>query len=111
MEATLNFILLHPPEPHASLRARCFITGTAVQVAKIREVVEKEFPGIDGGPSNARLLEPAGIVSWGGFSLTLVCTFGMAVALQWDNGWDYFINISSADHPVLTQVGEKIQAK
>lgn len=74
------------------------------QVETIRELVADTFPTVDGRPSNGALLEPAGIVSWGGFSLTLACLYGVAKALQWDDGWDYFINLSSADYPVLTQV-------
>lgn len=50
------------------------------------------------------MLEPAGIVSWGGFSITLACLYGIAAALLWDDGWDYFINLSTSDFPVMTQV-------
>lgn len=76
------------------------------QRARIRELVQQVFPERDDRPSNARLLEPAGIVSWGGFSLTLACMYGMAAAIQWDDDWDYFINLSTADFPVLTQVNK-----
>ncbi|CAN0400869.1 unnamed protein product, partial [Ectocarpus fasciculatus] len=73
------------------------------QTDKIREVVSANFPAVDGRPSNGRLLEPAGIVSWGGFSITLACLYGIAAALLWDDGWDYFINLSTSDFPVVTQ--------
>ncbi|CAN0488199.1 unnamed protein product [Ectocarpus sp. 12 AP-2014] len=75
------------------------------QTEKIREVVRANFPAADGRPSNGKLLEPAGIVSWGGFSITLACLYGIAAALLWDEGWDYFINLSTSDFPVVTQVG------
>ncbi|CAN0074199.1 unnamed protein product [Ectocarpus sp. 6 AP-2014] len=73
------------------------------QTEKIREVVRANFPAADGRPPNGRLLEPAGIVSWGGFSITLACLYGIAAALLWDEGWDYFINLSTSDFPVVTQ--------
>lgn len=74
------------------------------QTDRIREVVENNFPAVDGKPPNGRMMEPAGIVSWGGFSITLACLYGIAAALLWDPGWDYFINISASDFPVMTQV-------
>lgn len=70
----------------------------------IREVVERTFPPNDDRPPNGKLLEPAGIVSWGGFSMTLACLYGIAASLLWDDRWDYFINLSTADFPILTQV-------
>ncbi|CAM9333771.1 unnamed protein product [Phaeothamnion confervicola] len=52
---------------------------------------------------NAMLLEPALTVSWGGFSITLAAIFGLASAVQWFPEWDYFINLSASDFPLLTQ--------
>ena len=66
--------------------------------------MEANFPARDGRPANGRMLEPAGIISWGGFSITLACLYGIAAALLWDDKWDYFINLSASDFPVMTQV-------
>lgn len=63
------------------------------------------FPARAGRPPNGRMLEPAGIISWGGFSITLACLYGIAAALLWDDGWDFFINLSTSDFPIMTQVG------
>lgn len=67
--------------------------------------MRESFPIVDGRPTNGRILEPAGIISWGGFSLTLASVYGMSTALRWDDQWDYFINLSTADFPILTQAG------
>eukprot|EP00752_Nemacystus_decipiens_P018205 g16334.t1 len=73
------------------------------QTDNIRKLVEANFPARDGRPPNGRMLEPAGIISWGGFSITLACLYGIAAALLWDDKWDYFINLSASDFPVMTQ--------
>lgn len=79
-------------------------TPLRCKVEEIRKAVEVNFPAREGRPSNGRLLEPATIISWGGFSITLTCLYGIAASLQWDDGWDYFVNLSAADFPVMTQV-------
>ncbi|CAM9260344.1 unnamed protein product [Choristocarpus tenellus] len=70
---------------------------------KIRALVNAHFGEREGHPLNGRMLEPTMTVTWGGFSLTLACLYGIAAALQWSNDWDYFINLSSSDFPVMTQ--------
>ena len=77
------------------------------QVEQIRRAVAFYFPAREGRPLNGRLLEPAIIVSWGGFSITLTCLYAIAASLQWDKSWDYFINLSTSDFPVMTQVREE----
>ncbi|CAM9725900.1 unnamed protein product [Ascophyllum nodosum] len=73
------------------------------KVEQIRRAVAFYFPAREGRPPNGRLLEPAIIVSWGGFSITLTCLYAIAASLQWDKSWDYFINLSTSDFPVMTQ--------
>lgn len=45
------------------------------------------------GLDNARMLEPAQSVSWGGFSITLTALFGLSTLVQWSRDWDYFVNL------------------
>lgn len=45
------------------------------------------------GLDNARMLEPAQSVSWGGFSITLTALFGLSTLVEWSRDWDYFINL------------------
>lgn len=47
------------------------------------------------GLDNARMLEPAQSVSWGGFSITLTALFGLSTLVDWSSEWDYFINLRS----------------
>lgn len=53
--------------------------------AEVRQLLE----GLD----NARMLEPALSVSWGGFSITLTALFGLSTLVEWSRDWDYFINL------------------
>lgn len=53
--------------------------------ADVRELLQ----GLD----NARMLEPATSVSWGGFSITLTALFGLSTLVEWSREWDYFINL------------------
>lgn len=45
------------------------------------------------GLDNARMLEPAQSVSWGGYSITLTALFGLSTLVEWSRDWDYFINL------------------
>lgn len=54
-----------------------------------REKVAKLIEGLP----NARMLEPAQSVSWGGFSITLTALFGLSTLVEWSTEWDYFINL------------------
>lgn len=56
---------------------------------KDRADVKKLLQGLD----NARMLEPAQSVSWGGFSITLTALFGLSTLVEWSRDWDYFINL------------------
>ncbi|CAM9435366.1 unnamed protein product [Choristocarpus tenellus] len=54
------------------------------------------------GLVNVRMLEPSLDVSWGGFSITLTAIFGLSTLVQWSTEWDYFINLSASDFPLLS---------
>lgn len=56
---------------------------------KDRADVRKLLHGLD----NARVLEPAQSVSWGGFSITLTALFGLSTLVEWSRDWDYFVNL------------------
>ena len=53
----------------------------------------KEVMKLVEGLPNARMLEPAQSVSWGGFSITLTALFGISTLVEWSKDWDYFINL------------------
>ena len=50
------------------------------------------------------MLEPAIDVSWGGYTVTLTAIFGLSKMVQSSDNWDYFINLSASDFPLLPQV-------
>ena len=50
------------------------------------------------------MLEPAVDVSWGGYTVTLTAIFGLSKMVQSSDNWDYFINLSASDFPLLPQV-------
>ncbi|CAM9411024.1 unnamed protein product, partial [Hapterophycus canaliculatus] len=52
---------------------------------------------------NVRMLVPSLDVSWGGYTITLTAIFGICTMVQWNNEWDYFINLSASDFPLLPQ--------
>ncbi|CAM9136431.1 unnamed protein product [Choristocarpus tenellus] len=52
---------------------------------------------------NIRMLTPSLDVSWGGYSITLTALFGLCTMVQWTSQWDYFINLSASDFPLLSQ--------
>lgn len=56
---------------------------------KDRADVRELLHGLD----NARMLEPAQSVSWGGFSITLTALFGLSTLVEWSQDWDFFINL------------------
>lgn len=47
---------------------------------------------------------PALDVSWGGYTITLTAIFGICTMVQWSDDWDFFINLSASDFPLLPQV-------
>lgn len=51
-----------------------------------------------------RMLVPALDVSWGGYTITLTAIFGLSTLVQWSNQWDFFINLSASDFPLVPQV-------
>lgn len=53
-----------------------------------------------------RMLLPALDVSWGGYTITLTAIFGICTMVQWSNEWDFFINLSASDFPLLPQVSD-----
>lgn len=50
------------------------------------------------------MLAPALDVSWGGYTITLTAIFGICTMVQWSDQWDFFINLSASDFPLLPQV-------
>lgn len=50
------------------------------------------------------MLEPALDVSWGGYTITLTAIFGICNMVQWSDEWDFFVNLSASDFPLLPQV-------
>ncbi|CAM9417835.1 unnamed protein product [Phaeothamnion confervicola] len=54
------------------------------------------------GRSNVELLEPAMPVTWGGLSVLLAALFGLGRCTRWGD-WDYWINLSASDMPLMTQ--------
>eukprot|EP00903_Cladosiphon_okamuranus_P005503 g5484.t1 len=53
------------------------------------------------GERNIRFVEPSKPVTWGGFTMTLNAVYGLTQALHWTTKWDYFINLSASDLPLL----------
>ncbi|CAM9160175.1 unnamed protein product [Scytosiphon promiscuus] len=53
------------------------------------------------GQVNIRLVDPATPITWGGFTMTLNAVHGITQALHWNTKWDYFINLSASDLPLL----------
>eukprot|EP00903_Cladosiphon_okamuranus_P019304 g17744.t1 len=53
--------------------------------------------------NNVRMLVPALDVSWGGYTITLTAIFGICSMVQWSDEWDFFINLSASDFPLLPQ--------
>lgn len=51
-----------------------------------------------------RMLVPALDVSWGGYTITLTAIFGVCTMVQWSDEWDFFVNLSASDFPLLPQV-------
>lgn len=43
-------------------------------------------------------------VSWGGYTITLTAIFAICSLVQWSEDWDYFVNLSASDFPLLPQV-------
>lgn len=50
------------------------------------------------------MLMPALDVSWGGYTITLTAIFGICTMVQWSDEWDFFVNLSASDFPLLPQV-------
>lgn len=50
------------------------------------------------------MLTPALDVSWGGYTVTLTAIFGICTMVQWSDEWDFFVNLSASDFPLLPQV-------
>lgn len=54
--------------------------------------------------TQSRMLVPSLDVSWGGYTITLTAIFGICTMVQWSDEWDFFINLSASDFPLLPQV-------
>ncbi|CAM9851846.1 unnamed protein product, partial [Pylaiella littoralis] len=65
----------------------------------IRRDMEKFIADWD----NVRMLVPALDVSWGGYTITLTAIFGICTMVQWSDEWDFFVNLSASDFPLLPQ--------
>ncbi|CAN0351213.1 unnamed protein product, partial [Ectocarpus sp. 12 AP-2014] len=73
--------------------------------AQARQGVESRIEGVlderGNGERNVRLVDPAMPITWGGFTMTLNAVYGLTQALHWNTKWDYFINLSASDLPLL----------
>jgi hypothetical protein len=50
---------------------------------------------------------PSEMVTYKGVSMVLNTVAGMTLARRVDDGWDYFINLSGADYPLLTPTDQR----
>eukprot|EP00611_Tribonema_gayanum_P013757 TRINITY_DN24977_c0_g1_i1.p1 TRINITY_DN24977_c0_g1~~TRINITY_DN24977_c0_g1_i1.p1 ORF type:complete len:372 (-),score=31.25 TRINITY_DN24977_c0_g1_i1:34-1149(-) len=71
----------------------------ASEMPSIRNVI-KQVAGAD--PKNIKLVDNPVQVSWGRFSMLLTALHGLSSAIGWSSQWDFWINLSPADMPLLT---------
>lgn len=74
----------------------CFLRSHTIQIHMDRKSSDKDRADVRellDGLDNARMLEPAQSVSWGGFSITLTALFGLSTLVEWSQEWDFFINL------------------
>ncbi|CAM9828579.1 unnamed protein product [Ectocarpus sp. 6 AP-2014] len=73
--------------------------------AQARQGVESRIERVlderGNGERNVRFVSPAMPITWGGFTMTLNAVYGLTQALHWNTKWDYFINLSASDLPLL----------
>ncbi|CAN0083954.1 unnamed protein product, partial [Ectocarpus sp. 8 AP-2014] len=70
---------------------------------KDKRSIRRDFENFIEEWDNVRMLEPALDVSWGGYTITLTAIFGICTMVQWNDEWDFFINLSASDFPLLPQ--------
>ncbi|CAB1121365.1 GT14 [Ectocarpus sp. CCAP 1310/34] len=70
---------------------------------KDKHSIRRDFENFIEEWDNVRMLEPALDVSWGGYTITLTAIFGICTMVQWNDEWDFFINLSASDFPLLPQ--------
>ncbi|CAM9341638.1 unnamed protein product [Ectocarpus fasciculatus] len=70
---------------------------------KDKRSTRRDFENFIEDWDNVRMLEPALDVSWGGYTITLTAIFGICTMVQWNDEWDFFINLSASDFPLLPQ--------
>ncbi|CAM9458612.1 unnamed protein product [Ectocarpus sp. 13 AM-2016] len=70
---------------------------------KDKHSIRRDFEHFIEEWDNVRMLEPALDVSWGGYTITLTAIFGICTMVQWNDEWDFFINLSASDFPLLPQ--------
>lgn len=73
---------------------------------EVRRRVVEEVQGDVGYRRNMHFLESE-MVTYKGVSMVLNTMAGMALAMRKDPGWDYFINLSGADYPLVTPEGQR----
>ncbi|CAM9275911.1 unnamed protein product, partial [Choristocarpus tenellus] len=86
-----HYFLIHLDAKQANPKARAHLKRRIGQVLANRGQ----------GRTNIKLVEPAAPVTWGGFTMTLTAVYGIAQAILWNQEWDYFINLSGSDLPLL----------
>ncbi|CAN0365708.1 unnamed protein product, partial [Phaeothamnion confervicola] len=57
----------------------------------------------DPPPDNCLFCDPPTMVSWGAFSVVLAALHALGLAVRAAHPWDYWINLSGSDMPLMTQ--------
>jgi hypothetical protein len=70
-------------------------SGAALEVHELAWNLSESNP-------NIRIL-PSRYLSWGGWSLVQAELDAMAYLISWDRGWEYYINLSGQDFPLVRQ--------
>lgn len=88
-----NYYLLH-----LDLEASDSERLELVKYAK-SEIVFREF-------KNVMVVGKADLVTYKGPTMIACTLHGIAVLLKWAKNWDWFINLSASDYPLMSQDGE-----
>lgn len=68
------------------------------------EVVFRQF-------RNVVVVGKADLVTYKGPTMIACTLHGIAVLLKWAKNWDWFINLSASDYPLMSQDGEFISLR
>ena len=71
--------------------------------ATLGRFVKQSSPFREGG--NVHVVGKANVVSYKGPSMIAATLHGVAILLRYSEHWDWFINLSAADYPLVTQDG------